>query len=494
MRFLWPKTLSGQLIVVMLLAVAFSQAVTLVIYRVERAKALRSIIGEECLGRAVSAYRLAEATPVDQRQETIKAIETPLTRYWITDKLISAPEEWQEQARKLLLRPTSESGGHSSSSSLFLHEPMLNHVSSELWTALPVGSWLLQKPIHLLNLKQWNGFGFSMQLDGNSWLNMIYAKPNSLMQTALTPGYYTALVITVLVFACVALFVARRISRPLRHLTKAAEKLGRGEELEPLAEEGPDDIRRTVAAFNRMQIRLRRFIEDRTRMLAAIGHDIRTPITSLRLRTEFIADDETREKFIATLDEMQNMAEAALSFAQSEATTEPTRAIDLSALMESMCDDLVEIGWKVEFQSKGRLPYPCRANALRRGLRNVIENAVHYGGEAHVSLQASEEGIEIRVEDKGPGISDADREKVFEPFVRLEASRNRDTGGVGLGLSIARSIIRSHGGEITLSRSALGGLCVTIRLPEARCCGDTGKNPSPETESPTPTGSTRISK
>ena len=480
MKHLWPRTLSGQLILVMLLAVAFSQAVTLVIYRMERARALRNIIGEECLGRAVSAYRLAEATPAEQRQETIKAIETPLTRYWITDKLVSSPEEWQQQAKKLLLRPTPESGEHTSASSLFLHEPMLNHFSDELWTALPVGSWLLQKPIHLLNLKPWNGFGFSMQLDGDAWLNMVYAKPNSLMQTALTPGYYTALVITVVVFACVALFVARRISRPLRHLTKAAEKLGRGEEVEPLAEEGPDDIRGTVAAFNRMQIRLRRFIEDRTRMLAAIGHDIRTPITSLRLRTEFINDAETREKFVATLDEMQNMAEAALSFARSEATSEPTRAVDLNALLESLCDDLAEIGWKVDFASKGRLPYPCRANALRRGLRNVIENAIHYGEEAQVSLQTCEDGIEILVEDKGPGIAESEREKVFEPFVRLETSRNRDTGGVGLGLSIARSIIRSHGGEITLSQGKTGGLCVHIRLPEARCCGDKGKNAEAE--------------
>ncbi len=125
-----------------------------------------------------------------------------------------------------------------------------------------------------------------------------------------------------------------------------------------------------------MQVRLRRFLEDRTKMLAAIGHDLRTPITSLRLRTEFIADAEMREKFKATLDEMQGMAEAALSFAQSESTVEPTRVVDLNALLESICDDLTELGWKVELQGDGRLPYPCRSAALRRAIRNVIENAV----------------------------------------------------------------------------------------------------------------------
>jgi signal transduction histidine kinase len=270
----------------------------------------------------------------------------------------------------------------------------------------------------------------------------------------------------VLIFAFVAIFVARRISQPLLHLAKSAERLGRGEELEMLREEGPADIRSTVAAFNRMQIRLRRFLQDRTRMLAAIGHDLRTPITSLRLRTEFIADADTREKFNSTLDEMQGIAEAALSLTQSEAISEVTRVVDLNALIESLCDDLVDLGWNVEFQRDGRLAYPCRPASLRRALRNVIENAVRYGERANVQLHSSAEGVEILVKDDGPGIPEADRERVFDPFVRLEASRNRDTGGVGLGLSIARSIVRHHGGDIVLSQRAAAGLSVHIRLPE----------------------------
>jgi signal transduction histidine kinase len=467
MKWRWPRTLSGQFILVTLLAVAFSQVVALLIYRLEQAKVVRSVVREECLGRAVSAYRLAEGTPASRRAETLKAIETPLTRYWITDAQVSSPVEWQQQARAHLLEPTSASGKYSSSSSLFLHQPMLGEVSQEPWQVLPAGTWLLQQPIHLLDLARWNGFGFSMQLDEKSWLNMVYAKPNSLMQTTLTPGYYIALVMTVLIFASVALFVARRISRPLRRLAKSAERLGRGEELEVLPEEGPDDIRSTVSAFNRMQIRLRRFLEDRTRMLAAIGHDLRTPITSLRLRTEFINDAETREKFNSTLDEMQGMAEAALSLTQSESISEPTRVVDLNALIESLCDDLADLGWSVEFQPDGRLAYPCRPAALRRALRNVIENAVRYGERARVELNSSGEGIEILVEDDGPGIPEEDRERVFDPFVRLESSRNRDTGGVGLGLSIARSISRNHGGDIILSQGS-SGLRVHIRLPETR--------------------------
>lgn len=460
---LWPRTLTGQLIMVLLVALAVSQVVTLFIYRFERARALRVVIGEECLGRAVSAFRLAEGVAPGQRKSVLKTIETPLTRYWLTHEEVSS-EAWQKEARDHLLKPTSAAGSNNPTASMFARETMLNQISNVSWRELGGGTWLLQKPLHILDLTAWNGFGFKMQLQDGEYLNMIYAKPEYLMQSALTPGYYTALVITVLIFAGAALLIARRIVRPLRHLTKSAERLGRGHEVEILKEEGPEDIRSTISAFNRMQVRLNRFLTDRTRMLAAISHDLRTPITSLRLRTEFIADEEMRQKFNATLDEMQGMAEASLSFAKSESTAETTRVVDLDALLESICDDITELGGKVDLTSPGRLPYKCRSDSLRRALRNIIENAVRYGECARVSLHRHSDRIDITVEDDGPGIPVADRERVFEPFVRLESSRNRDTGGVGLGLSIARSIIRNHGGEITLSQGNKG-LRVLIQLP-----------------------------
>ena len=465
MKRLWPRTLSGQLILVMLLAVALTQAVTLVIYRFERAHALRKILGEECVGRAASACRLVQEIAPPARTETLDTIETPLTRYWISANRAD-PIEWQHDARRRLLEGITPSGGNSQGASLFLMESMLNEVSNVPWTELTTHSLPIPRPMQILDLSRWNGFGFAVHLDDGTWLNMIYAKPSFLTQPTLTPGYYTALVITFLIFAGVALFVARRISRPLRHLAKSAERLGRGEELEVLPEEGSADIRSTIAAFNRMQIRLRRFLEDRTHLLAAIGHDLRTPITSLRLRTEFIADEDTRAKFNATLDEMQGMAEAALSFAKTESLTEPTRTVELNALLESICDDLADMGWDVKFTSDGRLPYPCRPAALRRAIRNVIENAIRYGNHARVALHKTDEGVDICVEDDGPGIPPDEYERVFQPFVRLEASRNRDTGGVGLGLAIARSIVRNHGGDVEFSRRDTG-FCTHLRLPDA---------------------------
>ncbi|HSI87128.1 MAG: ATP-binding protein [Candidatus Methylacidiphilales bacterium] len=489
----WTSTLSGRLICVMLLAVALSQIVFIVISRTERAYAVRVVLKEECLGRVSSAVRLTQATPATQRPEVLQKIGTPLTRYWLSSMPPGTPQEWQAEARENLLRPVPTAGDNSGVVRGFMDEPMLQKTSTDPWEILPPATWLLHLPVHVLPLQQWNGFGFSVQLPDGTWMNTVFAKPSYLMgANAVTPGYYAALVLTAIIFAGAALFVANRISRPLQHLTKSAERLGRGEQVELLPEEGPDDIRHTVVAFNRMQIRLRRFVEDRTRMLAAVGHDLRTPITSLRLRAEFISDPETREKFLATLTEMQTMTEAALNFARSESAGEQTRVVELNALVESICDDLAEIGWDVKFVREGsdgadsvdgsdgatRLPCACRPDAMRRAIRNIIENAVRYGDRARVSLHASpgvSDGVEIIVEDDGPGVPEAQRENVFTPFLRLETSRNRSTGGVGLGLSIARSIMRGHGGDIYLSHpparksaspeGAGPGLRVHLRLP-----------------------------
>ncbi|MFT3991636.1 MAG: ATP-binding protein [Luteolibacter sp.] len=444
-RFL-TRTLAGQLICVMLLAVGLSQGVSLLVHHFERDHALRCVLRDECLGRVALGYRLMAETPPDLRESNLDRIGTPLTRYWISPAVPESAKEWQQVAKSKLQQNLSSSG----LVNRFHKDPALTRVSSTEWQSLPPDSWLLGLPVKMLPLPEWNGFGFAVQLSDGTWLNTVAAKPDYLVSATFTPGYYIALGFTVLVFLFAAFYVSRRISRPLRHLSSAAEKLGRGEEVDLLPETGPDDIRCTVAAFNRMQIRIHRFVEDRTRMLAAIGHDLRTPLTSLRLRSEFVSDPEIREKLLSTIDEMQAMTESALAFARSEAAAEQTRRVDLTALLESLCDDLVELGWNVVFTEGKRVTCNCRPDALRRAVSNVIENAVRYGDQARVSLQSSSEGVDIWIEDDGSGIPEALREKVFSPFVRLEASRNRNTGGVGLGLSIARSILRSHGGDITL--------------------------------------------
>jgi signal transduction histidine kinase len=271
--------------------------------------------------------------------------------------------------------------------------------------------------------------------------------------------------LSALILSLLMIWMVRRITFPLAHLSAAADRFGRGEASEPIAEQGPSDIQHTIRAFNQMRARLERFVHDRTHMLAAISHDLRTPITALRVRAELIEDLETRRRIVATLDEMQHMTEATLAFVREESDQEETRLIDLTALVESLCDDLSDTGQPVSFSGPDRLPYRCRSVSLKRALGNLVENAVTYGQRARVALTEQREGPRIDIDDDGPGIADPDRERVFEPFVRLEASRSLDTGGVGLGMAIARSIVRQHGGDITLANREEGGLRTTVGLP-----------------------------
>jgi signal transduction histidine kinase len=302
----------------------------------------------------------------------------------------------------------------------------------------------------------------SVGLPDGRWLNAgtpFATPPGWALPSLASLGLSAGLVALVVVLA------VRRIARPMRSLATAVDALGRGEASPPLPEAGPLEVQRTTRAFNRMQERLRRFVDDRTRMLAAISHDLRTPITSLRLRAELVEEEETRDRMLATLDEMQRIVEASLEFAREEASREATRVVDLAALVESVVSDLADLGGDASFDGAPRTPYACRPAGLRRALRNLVENALAYGRCARVRLEALPEQLRVVVEDDGPGIPEAMLERVFEPFVRLEDSRSRDTGGIGLGLAIARTIARGHGGDVTLRNRPEGGLVATIVLP-----------------------------
>jgi signal transduction histidine kinase len=493
MKRFWMRSLTSQLIGLMLLALVLSQVIFFALYRSERESLLRNIQRDEFLARVASVTRLVATTDSAVHPEILRAASTTISRYWLTTEPPTEPVAWQRGAREYLLRAlpsgsqarqTERAAGEKDS---FVTNPRFTEddlrVSNRAaWEPLLAESWPGGRAARLLALDGWNGLGLAVQIREGFWLQTVYAKPDLITQS---PSHYsTSFGITALLLLLVAILAARRVGRPLQRLTDSAERLGRGEEIELLPEEGAEDIRRTTEAFNRMQSRIRKFVEDRTQMMAAVSHDLRTPITSLRLRAEFIEDVEMREKIIATLDEMQAMTEGALAFAREEATAEPTRTTDLDALIESLCDDLAEMGLEVKFEDGDRVPWRGRADGLRRALRNLIENAVRYGERARVRLVVSPEWLAIVIEDDGPGIPEADLERVFAPFVRLESSRNRATGGVGLGLSIARSIARSHGGDVILANreavradrhegeasgavaTATGrGLRATIRLP-----------------------------
>jgi len=245
----------------------------------------------------------------------------------------------------------------------------------------------------------------------------------------------------------------------------AAEQLGRDVTAPPLPETGTIETRQASRAFNDMQVRLRNLVDNRTRLLAAISHDLRTPLTLLRLRAENVGDEHERDKMLATIAEMNSMIEATLNFARDESIAEPRRPTDLASLLQSITDDMSDAGLPVTMEPAKPLAYECRPTALKRALTNLIDNAVKYGKTAHVAISAASTSVEITIDDEGPGIAETELSRVLEPFYRVEESRSRETGGVGLGLAIALAAVQAHGGELILGNRPSGGLRATIRLP-----------------------------
>ncbi len=262
-----------------------------------------------------------------------------------------------------------------------------------------------------------------------------------------------------------AYVVARMATRPLGRLAQAATALGGDINQPPLPESGPSEVRDAAAAFNEMQARIRRYVEERTEMLAAIAHDLQTPLTRLRLRLEKVADESLRDKLVAELGATQSMIREGLDLAMSLDTGGMMQRVDLDSLLSSVCADAVDAGQDVTLNGQTRASILAIPIALQRCLANLIDNAVKYGGYAPVTAAREGNQAVIRVRDGGPGIPGAQMEKVFDPFYRLETSRSRETGGTGLGLTIARNIARKHGGTLVLSNALGGGLECTLTLP-----------------------------
>lgn len=302
----------------------------------------------------------------------------------------------------------------------------------------------------------------SIELAPGQWLNGRFGVP--LPFSSFSPIFFSGAV-GVLMIVLAALWMARRIARPLKALESSASALTRGEPAKPVPETGPPSVKAATRAFNAMSERLSATLESQRLLLAAVAHDLRTPITAMRLRAEMVADEEARSRIVEQLDEMQTMTEAVLDAVRADRTGEATRRIDLTALTDSLAADLAELGLNVTCHPAEAMTVAVRANEIRRVLRNLIENAVRYGTRAQVRCDANKGMALVYIDDEGPGIAPDQIEKVFEPFARLEASRSRETGGHGLGLTIARLIARAHGGEVTLSNGPEGGLRATLSLP-----------------------------
>jgi signal transduction histidine kinase len=285
-------------------------------------------------------------------------------------------------------------------------------------------------------------------------------------------GIVAQLIVQTLVLYVVVLipllWVGRRVARPLRTLTAQAGAFQPGVTREPLIEEGPGDVRSLIAAYNAMGRRVTTMLDEKDRMLGAIGHDLRTPLAALRVRVESVEDDQDRSRMIDTIDEMARTLEDILSLARLGRPSEQPVEVDLAALVDAVVDDFRDLGADVEAEEAPRLLMRLRPALMRRAVRNLVENAVKYAGSAEVQVRPTADGATIAVLDRGPGIPEHRLEDVFDPFVRGEASRNRDTGGIGLGLALARSIVLEAGGTLTLANRDGGGLLATISLPRQR--------------------------
>jgi len=450
-------SLRAQLVLLIVVALTAAQAISLWLFVDERSLAVRAALGFEAAGRAANVARLIEEAPPDLHASILRAANSPLVRFDLSDRPAVSHNRHSDggtveaRVRALL--------GDSFSRKIFieLHEvpgtfipmPDMPPEMMRMHSAMMGGDLAALE----MNL--------SIALSGGRWLNVgtrFERPPLQWPWLSFLSFGVTAAIILIVVFW----FLLTGLTGPLRRLARAADSLGRGEEVAPLPLDGPREVRDLSATFNRMQERLTRFVADRTRVLAALSHDLRSPLTALRVRAEMVEDDETRDGLIASIEEMQGMAEATLSFARGLAGGEPVETVELGAFLRQMRDDMLDAfalapGQPVELR--------LRPGALRRALRNVIENALRYGTAANVSYRTDGAYARIAVADAGPGIPEADLEKVFEPFFRLERSRSRETGGYGLGLSIARTILRAHGGDVTLANAAGGGLVATLSLP-----------------------------
>lgn len=310
--------------------------------------------------------------------------------------------------------------------------------------------------------KESNNFSMSIQFDKDQWLNL-----NASIHSHLLLDQLLILSAELIVFGSIFMFVwsINRFTKPLKKFKKAAEQLGIDLHTKPLDIYGPQVVREAALALNKMQERIQDLIRDRTQILAAISHDLRTPITRMRIRTQFVSDQSLQDNLTHDLEEMEQMINETLSFARADANMESKTQVDLVSLLQTICEDMQDMGHDVTFFCRSsRIPFFGRSLALKRAFTNLINNGVRYGKKVQVTLAGRAGHCLIKIEDDGPGIPEQELTQVFSPFYRGEHSRSRDTGGVGLGLAVTKDIIQAHSGEVRLHNKKPHGLRVSVHL------------------------------
>jgi len=467
---LLPQSLFGRLVLVLLGGLALAQLATGYINLAERGQLLYQAGGMRIAQRIADIGKLLDSLPATERRRVVAVFNAPPLTISLDRPPMAADREPQETDMRLSMFTTvlRYALGDGMSVKVIRREGAPESFRPQGRFG-PSDMPMMPHRMGGLGMQDFSPEGafFTVQIalrDGTLATFDTFLSPEA---TAIPVRVALTLLILLGTVVVLSLVAVRWVTGPLSSLANAADKLGADINRPPLPETGPVEVQRAARAFNTMQKRLSRFIADRTRILAAMSHDLKTPITRLRLRTEMLDDEALRTKFVKDLDEMESMVTQTLDFMRDANSIEAVQRVDLMALLESLQTDYQDTGSEVAIEGRIAQPYRGRPHALRRCLVNLVDNAIRYGTRATIRLEDGPERIVIRVLDKGPGIPEDQLEKAFEPFFRGEASRSRETGGTGLGLGIARNIARAHGGELTLRNRPAGGLEAMLSLPRS---------------------------
>ncbi len=453
MRLPHPKSLAGQALLILVLGLVISHAIGFTIYSFDRHDVVATTEATDFAERIASVIALLRKVPPQWREDVIRGSDSRAFRVSLNDHAMVTEPPSEEgvamEVAEFLLQQLPD--WHQDQIRVTLRESdRLNGLSAALGAS--TGARRRDDFVHA-----------SLHLDEGDWLNFVGPIPRIESNLPLSAGVY-AFSVAVGV-GVVALWLVFRVTAPLSAFAAAADRFGKTIRAEPLPENGPVEVAQASRALNHMQQRLCRLIDNRTLMLAAISHDLRTPVTLLRLRAELMNDSVEQRKVLDTLDEMEAMITAALDFSKGAFSDEAQRHVDLAALLGSLCDDLADGGAPIEFAPHGQVLCSCRRVALKRAFSNLIDNAVKYGGIARVRIDQRSDAIVTTIEDDGPGLAEEYFEQVFAPFFRVDASRSKGAGGIGLGLTIAQAIVQGHGGDIAISNGSERGLVVQVSLP-----------------------------
>ena len=460
---LWPKTLAIRLTLLLVATLAIAQLALTLALSHERDSLVEELMHSQALNQTVTLARLLNETPEDStrllqafgsRNVCVTLSDPPSTR------AMSVHESQLARALHGMLHGIDAGSPRVALGALDEDSPRCGQKDFEFGRedsieghdsddTAPDGDRLASLTLEV-------------PLRDGRWLTV-----ETLLELSPEPNRLSAIsfIVSALAVALVTVWAVRNQTKLLRALADASERFGRGEKVDPLPTSGPAEVTAATQAFNTMQERLTQFIAERMRLLAAISHDLRTPLTTLRLKAELLSDEAARDDLVTTIEELSGIAEAALAFTRAEAASEPTTELDIATPVGEVIGEFQLAGSAVAGDRLAPVLAPCRPVSLKRAVRNLVENAVRYGGSARVRVYREGSDAVIDVVDDGPGIPEDRIDDAFKPFVRLEESRNTETGGIGLGLAIALGIVHAHGGTLRLANRPEGGLCARIRLP-----------------------------